>query len=232
VKKTLSLIHPFLIALYPVLSLLESNQDQMAVQGAFRSMLISVIIALGLFLIVRLVVKEWGKASLITSMALILFFSYGHLYRVIRYEELFGIVVGRHRYLIILWLLILGIWSWFVVKKIRQADLWNTTFSLVASAAIFLPLIGIVQSELKPGVDLQTSHEYQPLQQTSDVHLNKNARDIYYIVVDGYGREDILVDIYGFDNSEFITFLDEEGFYVAEESKGNYIQTAFPWHLR
>lgn len=204
----------------------------MAVQGAFRSMLISVIIALGLFLIVRIVVKEWGKASLITSMALILFFSYGHLYRVIRYEELFGIVVGRHRYLIILWLLFLGIWSWFVVKKIRQADLWNTTFSLVASVAIFLPLIGIVQSELKPGVDLQTSHESQPLQQTSDVHLNKNARDIYYIVVDGYGREDILGDIYGFDNSEFITFLDEEGFYVAEESKSNYIQTAFPWHLR
>ena len=198
----------------------------MAVQGAFRSMLVSVVIAYGLLLIVRLVVREWEKAALITSMALLLFFSYGHLYRVIRYEELFGIVIGRHRYLIILWLLILSIWSWFVGKKIRRADLWNATFSLVAGVAVILPLIGIVQSELKPGFDLQSRQEFQSLQQPSNVDLKRNPRDIYYIIVDGYGREDILRDIYGFDNSEFIRFLEEEGFYVAEESKSNYIQTA------
>ena len=120
----------------------------------------------------------------------------------------------------------LGLWSWFVVKKIRRADLWNATFSLVAGVAVILPLLGLVQSELKPGFDLQSRQEFQPLQQPSNVDLNTNARDIYYIIVDGYGREDILKDIYGFDNSEFIRFLDEEGFYVAEESRSNYIQTA------
>jgi hypothetical protein len=209
-----------------VLSLLESNRDQMAVQGAFRSTLVSVVIAFGLLLIVRLVVREWEKAALITSLALLLFFSYGHLYRVIRYEELFGIVIGRHRYLIILWLLILSIWSWFVVKKIRRADLWNGTFSLVAGVAVILPLIGLVQGELKPGFNLQGSQDFQSLQQPSNVDLNKNPRDIYYIIVDGYSHEDILRDIYGFDNSEFIRFLDEKEFYIAEESKSNYIQTA------
>jgi hypothetical protein len=225
-RRSLRFVHPFLIALYPVLSLLESNRDQMAVQGAFRSMLVSVAITFGLLLIVRLMVREWEKAVLITSMALLLFFSYGHLNRVIRHEQLFGIMIGRHRYVIILWLLILSLWSWFVVKKIRSADLWNATFSLVAGVAVILPLIGLVQSELKPGFDLRTRQELQALQQPSNVDLNTNPRDIYYIIVDGYGREDILRDIYGIDNSEFIKFLDEEGFYVAEESRSNYIQTA------
>jgi hypothetical protein len=206
--------------------LLESNRDQIAVQGAFRAMLVSVVIALGLFLIVRLVVREWEKAALITSMALLLFFSYGHLYLVILGEELFGVVVGRHRYLILLCSLILGFWMWFVLKKIQNPNLWNSALSLVAGVAVILPLIGVVQSEFKPWVDLQRSQESRSLQQPSNVHLNGNARDIYYIVVDGYGRDDILRDIYGFDNSEFIKFLDNEGFYIAEESKSNYIQTA------
>ncbi len=209
-----------------MISLLESNRDQMALQGAFRAMLVSVVIAFGLLLIVRLGVKDWGEATLITSMALLMFFSYGHLYRVVRSEQLLGIVIGRHRYIILLWLLILGIWSWFVVKKVRRADLWNRTFSLIAGVAVILPLTGLVQSELKPGIDLQRSQESRPLQQPTNAALTKNSRDIYYIIVDGYGREDVLRDIYEFDNSEFIKFLDDEGFYIAEESKSNYIQTA------
>src|SRR5687768_10105932 len=35
-------------------------------------------------------------------------------------------------------------------------------------------------------------------------------RDIYFIVVDGYARSDILQEIFGFDNSEFITYLQDK----------------------
>jgi hypothetical protein len=49
--------------------------------------------------------------------------------------------------------------------------------------------------------------------------------DIYYIVVDGYAREDVLRTLYGYDNSQFLNFLRSEGFYVATESRSNYNQT-------
>ena len=49
--------------------------------------------------------------------------------------------------------------------------------------------------------------------------------DIYYIIVDGYAREDVLMELYDYDNSEFIDFLEHEGFYVAEKSRSNYNQT-------
>jgi hypothetical protein len=49
--------------------------------------------------------------------------------------------------------------------------------------------------------------------------------NIYYIVLDGYARADILDELYNYDNSEFLEFLDRKGFFVAEQSRANYIQT-------
>jgi hypothetical protein len=49
--------------------------------------------------------------------------------------------------------------------------------------------------------------------------------DIYYIILDGYGRQDILQTLYEFDNWSFLNELAARGFYVAEESSSNYIQT-------
>lgn len=49
--------------------------------------------------------------------------------------------------------------------------------------------------------------------------------DIYYVVVDGYARADILQEMFKFDNSEFITDLQEEGFVVPAFSHSNYPAT-------
>ena len=50
--------------------------------------------------------------------------------------------------------------------------------------------------------------------------------DIYYIIVDAYAGADILEELYQFDNSEFLSYLTEKGFYVAQKSRANYPQTA------
>jgi hypothetical protein len=49
--------------------------------------------------------------------------------------------------------------------------------------------------------------------------------DIYYIILDGYARQDVLRDVYGFDNGPFITWLKSRGFYVADRSVSNYPMT-------
>jgi hypothetical protein len=48
---------------------------------------------------------------------------------------------------------------------------------------------------------------------------------VYYIILDGYAREDVLETVYGFDNSEFIGWLRDQGFYVADQSVANYHKT-------
>jgi hypothetical protein len=50
--------------------------------------------------------------------------------------------------------------------------------------------------------------------------------DIYYIVLDGYPRADVLKEMYGYDNSAFINDLNALSFFVPEESLSNYPRTA------
>jgi hypothetical protein len=49
--------------------------------------------------------------------------------------------------------------------------------------------------------------------------------DIYYIVLDGYGGGEMLQDVYGFDNTSTLDFFESNGFYVADQSKANYVWT-------
>jgi hypothetical protein len=59
---------------------------------------------------------------------------------------------------------------------------------------------------------------------TSMTHL-KERPDIYYIILDGYGRADILRDFYSFDNSDFLDYLNNKGFFIASKSCSNYAWT-------
>jgi hypothetical protein len=50
--------------------------------------------------------------------------------------------------------------------------------------------------------------------------------DVYLIVLDGYGRSDVLEELYGFDNGAFLNALEVEGFTVPSRSTANYSMTA------
>lgn len=49
--------------------------------------------------------------------------------------------------------------------------------------------------------------------------------DIYFIILDGYGRADVLEELYDFNNSDFIHFLEGKGFVVPSSSQSNYPKT-------
>ncbi len=54
---------------------------------------------------------------------------------------------------------------------------------------------------------------------------NHDPPDIYYLVLDGYGRGDVLRDLYGFDNSPFVRELERRGFDVPSKASANYSMT-------
>ena len=53
----------------------------------------------------------------------------------------------------------------------------------------------------------------------------ENPPDIYYIILDEYPNNESLKKNYGFDNTEFLTFLENSGFYVVNNSFSNYPTT-------
>ena len=135
-----------------------------------------------------------------------------------------GIIVGRHRYLIVVWSgIIIGITLWLIRKR-RHLPSINLPLNLICAILVFVPIVQI--SVFKLG-NLFYS---QKAAETSDTPLiswtkNTSPPDIYYIILDGYGRSDAIQTLYGIDNSAFIDSLRQLGFYIAECSQSNYTRT-------
>ena len=71
---------------------------------------------------------------------------------------------------------------------------------------------------------------FQPAAAESDVsdfafRLPEDPPNIFYILVDAYTRADTLDKYFGYDNSEFIKYLEDTGFKVARNSNANYYFT-------
>ena len=49
--------------------------------------------------------------------------------------------------------------------------------------------------------------------------------DLYFLVLDAYGREDTLREVFGFDNSDFLNAMRERGFQIASKAHSPYERT-------
>lgn len=51
--------------------------------------------------------------------------------------------------------------------------------------------------------------------------------DVYYVIIDGFANPETLKNILGYDNSEFVDYLNQNDFYVASNSCSNHDRTVF-----
>jgi len=227
-KRTL-IFHPLLFAIYPTLALLAANAGHVVFWEALRPALISLGLAMLLWGLFRLIVKPWSRAALLTTLALMLFFSYGHVQALISGWGLFDGGLEPHQVLLPLWagLLVLGAWALSKIADPRRASHY---LNWVALVLLVFPLYTILSTQAK----LEADEQYvatSPLPEAAEQASAPQAEaldeypDIYYIILDAYGRADVLAELYGYDNSGLIDFLEEHGFYVAADSHANYNQT-------
>ena len=213
--------HPLLIGLYPILLLFANNQNEIAVNILWRPLVIALSLAGLLCLVLRLITHNWQKAGLLTSWILILFYAYGHIYSYLKaYKPL--AMLGRHRVLLIIWG-ILFVGGSILILRLKALKGWTLILNTVSVFLIFMSLIQISSFTIRRTIN---ARKYQP-DINAKVILSKpdNPPDIYYIILDSYARQDVLIDKYQFDNSAFIQALGDMGFYVADCSRSNYVQT-------
>ena len=213
--------HPFLFAAYPVLALLAYNLGESRVTAGMRSLVLVLFVAAVLLLLTYLLLRNWQKAAMITTLAIVLFFSYGHVYNFLEQAT----SLGRHRLLLPLFgvLFILGV-IW-IVRKGRDLKSATEILNLVGLVLLIFPIYQIFafqisSTQLWGGNDTQKSEvvNTQPVEA-------ENLPDVYYIILDAYARNDTMQRSYDFDNSEFLGQLENLGFYVAECSQSNYAKT-------
>ena len=221
-------IHPLFFAVYPAAALLANNLGQIDPVEAVRSVLVVVAGAAALVVLLRLAVRDWPRAALITSMALLVFFSYGHVYGLLKSVSVGGVILGRHRYLVPLALAGMAAWSWWAVRRVRETGTVGTLFNVAGAAALLFPAFSIgayylVAPRAAARPDLAAA---SPASQAQAGTPSSGAQpDIYYIILDGYGREEVLQDLYNCDNLGFLASLEQQGFYIAGGGRSNYLMT-------
>jgi hypothetical protein len=214
------LFAPFLLSIQPVLYLFSINIAELNFSEIIRSLLVSLFFGFIILGLAFLFLRDWRRASLVASPFIFLFFLFGDL--AVWVSRVFGLGPARTNLVILAFVTILmGGWIWLVEKRIKDSASINLYFNLLA--VLFFVSTGIRMSNylLENGLSLTSKQPVQAVVMES----TESRPDIYYIILDGYGRQDILQALYKFDNSSFLNDLSARGFYVAEESSSNYIQT-------
>lgn len=215
------LVHPLLFAIYPILHLYAANVDRASFRETVVPLAVSLVMTIVLFLGLKLVFKDGYKASLLTSATLILFFSYGHFWRALEqlHLNIWARAMEHHGYSLLLWFLLLLLAGLLTLKAGSRLPTITTGLNLVSAVLIALLVVPVGLHTLRRVAAASRGPTSEPQAQFA---VAETPPDIYYIILDGYAREDILRDSYGYDNSEFIAYLTGKGFYVASRSRSNY----------
>jgi len=226
--KRTPILHPILLALFPVLALLAANRHQFRLEVLWAPALGTAGAALAGWLILTAVLKNARKAGLIVSLFAVLFFSYAHLVGVLPQVTVaaHGIKVGTPHMVAGAAIAALAVGAYLAVRT--RNDLFNLTRILNFTAAILvvIPSLRIASYQMRNAAradDRPTPvSRGRPAPSRGQPH---RPPDIYYIILDGYAGADVLRTIFNYDNTPFLQYLADKGFFVAGRSRSNYSQT-------
>lgn len=213
--------HPLFIAAYPVLALYAANATQLAFSDVSRSLLALVGSAAVLLLLLTLLGLDGRRAAGAVSITYALFFSFGHVFAQFPRTTMLGMLLGQMRVLLAIWAAGWILLTWFFLRKLKALDgvtLFLNAAAIGLAAITVIPLLTGALAGKRPAPPASPLPQVKAQAQASP--------DIYYIILDGYVRDDLMQEIFSYDNSDLIQFLESRGFYVARESYSNYGQTA------
>ena len=217
---------PWYVIAVPMISplfLYVNNLGQATLEDLWRPLLFSVLFGVVAFGILFLIKRDMDKAGLATVVIDIAVFSYGHIYNLIEKVTIFGVLIGRHRYLLlVIIILCLGL-TWLILFRLKNARDLIKVVAILSLVLLIFQAVQVTYFELSSRVNQTRANSTPTIDR--NVSQSTNKRDIYLIVLDTYMRSDYLEDTYGFDNSDFLSQLESLGFYVVPCSRSNYPYT-------
>ena len=120
-----------------------------------------------------------------------------------------------------------GLGAWLILSRKGDLRATSRTLNIVGAILLVVPVysIGLYLYRVQTvwsveGLDPLTSQE------GGIISEGLVRPDVYYIILDGYARSDYMRDVFDYDNSEFLEFLRDRGFFIADRSKSNHNWTA------
>lgn len=202
----------------------------------FREVLPSVGVSLLLVLLLSLLflraIGNIPRSSLLASLAVMLLAAYGQIDRELQRAPLSITWLSNHLFLAPLVVLVFLVCAYIVVKvKSQIIELAAKYIFLVAVIVPLFPVYSVLSfyahQAKDPLKDWKTASTQMFELPALPDPANASGRhpDIYSLVLDSYGRSDILQREFAYDNSGFLDFLEQRGFYVADQARSNYLLT-------
>ena len=237
IKKNSKIFHPFLIAFFPIIAVYSVNIGLIQLEQFIVPTLLIVGCAFLLFLCLKYILKNAKKAALIVTLGFIIFFSFGHVYNMLNQVSVGDTDLGSNRILLPIFTILFGICSFLIIKTKGTFD--NATSIVNIISVVFISVIVImvgieilgcdeciIQQDSSWEFDFNSTEKIDFSSYFEDhsfsISESNSLPNVYYIILDGYPRNDILEKYVSFDNTEFTNLLEQRGFHVAENSHANY----------
>lgn len=211
-------------ALYPILHIAATNPWQVDAPSLAPAVVATLVASSALLFGLRFMLGNWIRAGLGTTWFVLLFFAYGPLNAWMTGmggepdEQLITATIwsGERLQIVhsVLWILLL-VAGWLLLRRLRgTAARLSLALNLVSGLLLALALLQWFTS-----ADLRADDSRQ---QAGGVAVPAERPDIYFILLDGYARADVLSQYYDFDNRAFLDGLERRGFQVGTASTSNY----------
>ena len=221
-------LYPFLFAFEVILIPLVHNLDQADPVQALKPLGLLMLVTAICLVLFTFLFKERLYAAYLTFLLIIYFGVFSYINRFAQ-----DLVSSFERRLDEpVFLLIISCVICLLANKWVWAHLgghtWLTSYlNLVIALGLLVPVFQLASQLLDHPLQTVKVPE-NPTTGAAELSLDCSYRpDIYYIILDGYGRADMLADLYDLDNTAFIDYLQQKGFYVASQSYANYVQTTY-----
>ena len=188
-----SLIFPLLLSFFPGWLLILKNYDELILQDILITASI-VIITFGLWVLVKKIIDDENKSSLIIGIGVGFFFYFGYIQDTLKGTILLGIAFDKTSILISLSAIIFVVLTIYLLKTNRNLDPPIKIMNVVTITMLIVVVI--------------------PMLVPDSFAENPN---VYHIILDEYTDNEILMKKFGYDNSEFVEFLKQNNFTVSEK---------------
>jgi hypothetical protein len=208
--------YPWLFALFPAAFLYSHNIGETPARSLWLPLVLSLGLALLVWLAARAAAPRGGKASLITLLFCIMFFTYGHI----------GLGLKFPSWMVFPWAAVFLLVAGLVLSARRDFSGWTPGLNVFTAFLIISTGAQVAWARLQAsGNPPWLTQLYEDARLSAAKTDLGNLPDVYYLIVDRYANAKVLKEEFGFDNHEFLDFLRAKGFYIADDSRCNYPQT-------
>lgn len=214
--------YPLLAAIFPIISLYSANVGKVVFTDIGIPLLLATLVTAALYTVLRSFLRDPHRRALEMFVLIVLFYSYGfgvdHLRRAITSGGIRLVGTGVAAFSLLLAFGMLTRW-------LRKSGPSLSALTRVLNTCTGLAVAIAICTAAYAGLTLPQQAPRAPVPGLTPPETAEALPNIYYVIVDGYGREDVLRNLYDHDNSEFVGFLRDRGFFVADQSRTNYAMT-------